>query len=337
MRPTALWFATAIAAFLSAPAAYFHLPKPPPESPLNAPTAVAKAAVLELHGTPVNVERLEAVFAEAQYDLGDVVGGRGRVPRILVGEVPQDLGDVPEVPRRKALFLATLLPIVMTVNEQIVAERAILEQIAGKIERGQRVSIGERMEINRIARAYDVIGPDDGGVLSGLEVDMPALMNELLERVAPMPVSLTLAQAAEESAWGLSRFATEGNALFGEYIWDDEIGMLPQRRRAGATHSLKPFRDLMEATLSYARNLNTHRAYEGFRDMRAKMLAAGKALDGAELAATLTRYSERGGDYVTAVRNLIRSNNLAALDAATFDEKLHLTQMARNELRDSES
>jgi Bax protein len=114
--------------------------------------------------------------------------------------------------------------------------------------------------------------------------------------------------------------------------------MLPQRRRPGATHSLKPFRDLMDATRSYARNLNTHRAYEGFRDMRAKMLAAGNALDGAALAATLTRYSERGGDYVAAVRNLIRSNNLAALDGATFNEKIHLTQMARNDRpRDSES
>jgi len=266
----------------------------------------------EVGGPSLAVAAVEKTFAAMGYDFSAVKTGQAAVPRVLVRSVPDDLAQVPEVDRRKDLFLGSLLPVVLAINEQLLAERAALEKLAAKIRFQERLSAKDAATLRALAVRYRVIAPNEEAV----DLTDASVIDELLLRAAPLPVSLALAQAAEESAWGLSRFASEGNALYGQWVWNDEAGMIPRGRREGQTHSVQAFDDIYQCTLSYAHNLNTHRAYDGFRRMRANMLNATGRLDGHALAGTLTRYSGRGHAYVEALRNIIRANDLGALDRA---------------------
>lgn len=274
---------------------------------------------VEIDVEPLSVETVENAFANIGYSLTGVREGQKGVARVLVKSVPDDLGQVPEVSRRKDLFIGSVLPLALAVNEQISFERREVEHIHGKLVAGKPLSGSESSELERLARVYRIIGDEDTGLA---ELDERALADELLLRVAPLPVSLVLAQAAEESAWGLSRFASEGNALYGQWVWNDDIGIVPKDRPAGQTHSVRAFRDVYESTLSYAHNLNTHRAYSGFRNKRAEMLSRGENLDGFVLAGTLTRYSGRGDAYIESLRTIIRGNNLGVLDRAQFIDRM---------------
>ena len=270
---------------------------------------------VEVSVDPLPVSAVEEAFAKLDYDVMKIRNGYG-VPRVLVRTVPDYLGQVPEVDRRKGLFLSAVLPLVLAVNEQIMRERDDIEGFAKKTRVQKNLKRAESEELERLARVYRVIDDEDVGAADDLnETEM---IDELLLRAAPLPVSLVLAQAAEESAWGLSRFAAEGNALYGQWVWNDEAGIIPKDRITGQTHSVRAFRDIYESTLAYAYNLNTHRAYEPFRRMLANMKAATGHLDGQTLAGALTRYSGRGQAYVESLRSIIRANDLAALDRARF-------------------
>jgi Bax protein len=125
---------------------------------------------------------------------------------------------------------------------------------------------------------------------------------------------MALAQAAEESGWGTSRFVLEGNALFGQYTFGTKYSLIPRAREAGKEHSIKAFPSLLEAVRSYAHNLNTHRAYRKFRDKREILRQNKKEITGDKLIAQLTNYSERGDKYVSAIRAIINVNRLKKLD-----------------------
>jgi Bax protein len=276
---------------------------------------------VEVSADPLPVAAVEDTFAKLDYDVSHVRLGSA-VPRVLVRTIPDDLGQVPEVERRKDLFLAAVLPLALAVNEQINAERSEIVAMSKKISSGERLTFLEREELDRLARVYRVIedaDENDEPEPNAPEINDSDLVDELLLRAAPLPVSLVLAQAAEESAWGLSRFAAEGNALYGQWVWNDGLGIIPKSRTDGQTHSVRAFRDIYESTLSYAHNLNTHRAYAAFRNMRANMIRGSGSLDGFALAGTLTRYSGRGQAYVSSLRSIIRSNDLSALDRAQLD------------------
>ena len=145
---------------------------------------------------------------------------------------------------------------------------------------------------------------------------MAEAANVLTKRVAPVPTALALAQAVEESAWGTSRFARDGNALFGQWVWNEEAGIVPRGQRDGPDYAVRAFESPLQSVQDYARILNTHWAYADFRDKRAALLEAGQPLDSWELAKTLTRYSERREDYVKSLHAIKRVNNLRPLDAA---------------------
>lgn len=281
---------------------------------------------------PLIVANLEQTFARIDYDLAQVRKG-SVVPRVLVRAIPDDLGQVPEVERRKSLFLGAVLPLVLAVNEQIMTERAKIETIAKKLKFHETLYADDLAELERLGKIYEVIEQPTESEDPDIDIqalDHAELVDELLLRIAPLPVSLVLAQAAEESAWGLSRYAAEGNALYGQWVWNDDAGIIPKNRRDGQTHSVQAFSDIYESTLSYAHNLNTHRAYKNFRHMRANMLNAKGVLDGHVLAGTLTKYSGRGTAYVESLRNIIRANDLAVLDRAKLsDQKKPETVAAR--------
>jgi len=143
-----------------------------------------------------------------------------------------------------------------------------------------------------------------------------AALDELLARVDIVPVSLALAQGAEESGWGTSRFAGEGNALFGQWSWDEKAMKPEQQRRAKGNYGIAAFETPLQSVMAHAQNLNTHRAYAGLRARRAEMRQSGQSPTGRALAATLTSYSERGEAYVKTLYSIMDFNHLDAADEA---------------------
>ena len=141
------------------------------------------------------------------------------------------------------------------------------------------------------------------------------LLTALLERVDIVPPSLAMAQSAEESGWGTSRFADLGNALFGQWTWSGGIEPLNKRQDKGS-YGIARFDTPLQSVEAYMRNLNTHAAYQSLRERRAAMRRAGERPDGYELAKTLTSYSERGEDYVHSLHAIMRVNKLQPADDA---------------------
>lgn len=200
---------------------------------------------------------------------------------------------------RKQAFFEYLEPVVAEINGDLRERRQRLDRIRDVLADSDDLLGRDRRWLERLGERYDVSAQD------------PTERTEaLLHRVDVIPVSLALAQAAIESGWGLSRFAREGNNLFGEWCFRDGCGLVPQARAGGARHEVRSFASVAAAMRSYMHNLNSHRAYRGLRDIRARARAAGREPTGLELAEGLDQYSERGQVYVVEVRSLIRSNNL---------------------------
>ena len=151
---------------------------------------------------------------------------------------------------------------------------------------------------------------------SDLDIRDRALQDELIRRIDTLPPSLVLAQAAEESGWGTSRFAVEGNALFGMWTWGDE-GITPQQQRSEhGDHKIASYETPQQSVIAYMHNLNTHQSYETLRVRRAELRSAGTKVTGWELAKTLTKYSERGQEYVDSLHALMKTNMLMPTDDA---------------------
>jgi Bax protein len=242
---------------------------------------------------------LEQAFGDLGYDLDSVRSEDAPVPRRFLDALPDDFAEV-TTDRRKALFLGAMLPLVLRVNEHLAADRARLLEIRSAIARG---ATPVPDDVRWLAGRHAVYGTREGDLRS------------LAIRLDSVPVSLALAQAAIESGWGTSRFARDGNALFGQWTLSDEVlGLVPADRPAGATYRVRAFSDLLRATWKYALNLNTHPAYRAFRRERAALRARGEALTGRALAATLHAYSERGDAYVDEVLTIISANHLAELN-----------------------
>ena len=233
-----------------------------------------------------NAERLDQAFHRMGYRLDRVAQGAA-VPPLFLPAVPTDLAELPEVETKKRVFLRLMLPLVLVVNEEIIEDRRRLEAMAaGKAAR-------DESWLAELAARY------------GAEGASPV---QLLRRVDVVPPSLALAQAAEESGWGTSRFVREANNLFGHV--GEEVA--PEGDQDGPR--MAAFASLHEAVRAYVHNLNTHPAYEGLRVARTKARARGAFPDGHSLAGALTRYSERGQAYVDTIRALIRAQ-LAAIQS----------------------
>lgn len=248
-------------------------------------------------------ERVARTFADLGYDLDRVRRGEQTVPRVMLASLPHDLAKLDSIEQRKAMFLATVLPVALYVNEKVLEQRRVLEAMHDCVRRDVKLGSRAKAWLRTVADLYD--GEPDIGYL--------------LTRVDAVPPSLLLAQAAIESAWGTSRFAQEGNALFGEYTYKHHRGLLPRALTTDARFRVRHFEHMVESVVSYVRNLNTHPAYEGFRIRRATFRAIGGAPDGLTLASELSRYSERRHVYVRELRTVIRANRLNAFDDAALE------------------
>ena len=234
--------------------------------------------------------------------------------RGLVSEVSEEEHVVSELPdfesygdteARKEAFFSYLTTFVEAENRKIIETRALLQPMWEVVRLGQPLTDVEYATMLDVAEEYRL----DAAELSNRQV-----MRELMKRVDVIPTSLVLAQAANESAWGMSRFAREGNNIFGQWCFDEGCGLVPSRRGQDATHEVRAFSSVQASVSAYFRNLNTNHSYEDMREMRAQMRVQGRSLDSMVLARGLTRYSERGMAYVSELQDIIRINRLSALD-----------------------
>lgn len=258
--------------------------------------------------------RLGSLLKGRGLDLRAIRAGQRRVPAVLVAAIPPDLGDVADVDTRKALFFGMTLPLVLTANAEVLADRDRLLRLATIRRLGHPLPRPDTAWLHTIADRYGVHDPTDGP-----SVPAEDLIRKLLIHVDAVPAGLALAQAAEESGWATSRFAREGNALFGQWTWDD-AGMVPEDRAAGATHRVRAFDTPLESVRAYLFNLNTHRAYAGFRSRRAELRATGETPSTEALVGALTEYSERGAAYVRTLQAIVAANGLSDLDASQLAE-----------------
>ena len=205
-----------------------------------------------------------------------------------VASLPTDLKSL-TVAERKARFIEILLPLILRENERLEARAIGLELAIAK---------NDQDEIDRLKTLYR---------LSKFDGDDEALFAELRLRIAPIPPSLALAQAAVESGWGLSRFAEEGNALFGQWAWSADAGIKP-REASNSRAVIRSFSTLYESVVAYMHNLNTHFAYAPLRERRKDLRDAGEDVTGFILAEHLAPYAETGEKYIFTLKSMIRQN-----------------------------
>ncbi|MCF3627831.1 glucosaminidase domain-containing protein [Thalassospiraceae bacterium LMO-SO8] len=248
-----------------------------------------------------SVTALHDWFAELNYDLDHIQDGNAHVPPAFLASLPPDLGNVPETAMRKRLFFQAVLPLILRANQEILTDRKRLWQLHADQRLGRRIAPADRLWLTAMAERYKV--PADNLAL-------------LIRRIDVIPPSMALAQAAEESGWGTSRFARQGNAIFGQWTTADGPGLVPRDRDGDKDHKVRAFNKLIDSVRAYMLNLNTHRAYRELRRARAALRRSGEPLNGHTLARFLHRYSERGDDYVGAIRAMIEANGLDRLDDA---------------------
>jgi Bax protein len=244
----------------------------------------------------INLRKISGAIG---YRLQDV-RRHGEVPRIFIETLPSDLGQIQQADERKRTFIKLALPLILHANDLIRQDRERIVSLQLRSQHGEFISIGDKAWLTNKMTQYGV---------KSLDYD------DLLRRVDVIPPSLALAQSAEESGWGTSRFAREGNALFGQRTWRKGDGMVPQKRADGQKFRVRTFEYLIDGVKSYAGNLNTHFAYKDFRKARVAMRQSGEQLNGVDLATALRQYSERGDDYIKAIHAIIRVNGLTEYDA----------------------
>jgi Bax protein len=244
---------------------------------------------------------LDSKFNQVGFDLSEVRDGAA-VPRLTLVSLPRDLPDLRSVQARKNLFVRVILPLVLQANEDVHKDRARLLNLAARQ--------GDLGQANRVwlLKLADTYGVE--------ESDRRKLFAELKRRVDIVPPSLALAQGAEESGWGTSRFALEGNAVFGQWTYKQGQGIVPAQREAGKRHEIKAFSGLRNSIAAYVHNLNTHWAYVEFRTGRADARKGGGDLEGAMLIGTLHKYSQRGQDYIHTIKTIMRVNGFSVFDRA---------------------
>lgn len=281
------------------------LPKPVGKQPITQPITMASLDSTSTDGHIGSVAALDAHFEQIDYDLANVRELGNNVPRLYLKQLPADIADVTSVETRKRVFIKAILPVVLRVNEDILAAREKLRDLRGILDSGMSLTDDQRKWLYEMADRYE---------------SDPYDWDAFMARVDIIPPSLAIAQAAEESGWGTSRFAREGNALFGQYTFAAANGMLPEERASGRRHLIRAYSSLVEGVRSYMHNLNYHRAYREFRGARKWLRDRSQPIDGDKLAGELLRYSERGAKYVKTIRTIMRANNLAPLDGAQLHD-----------------
>jgi Bax protein len=238
---------------------------------------------------------IEELFKSTNYSLDDVRKNK-LVKPISLTLLPKEIKKIENTKKRKDLFIQIILPLVIKENNKIRFDRKKLFNILNKSKNTK----AENTWINLKFKQYGVANKD----LSTLKI-----------RMDEVPISMAIAQAAKETGWGTSRFAQEGNALFGQWTWTGE-GLKPTDSDNSSTHKVMKFKVLQASVRAYQRNLNTHSSYRNFRVVRAELRDEGKKLDSMILSEYLDKYAETGKEYVKVLQQIIKQNNLSDFDDA---------------------
>ncbi len=210
-----------------------------------------------------------------------------------------DFSNDQDVPTKKLRFFRFLLPLVDEENERLLDLRMRLSYIHDHVRWNRDVDHEDRAWLMDVIEEFRIPETD---------IHSDTFWEIALLRVDALPDHLVLAQAANESAWGTSRFAREGNNLFGQWCFREGCGLIPNDRPAGATYEVARFDSVGQSIGSYMHNLNTGRTYRHLREIRASARSEGLQPDASAMAAGLMSYSERGEDYIQELRSMIRYN-----------------------------
>ena len=243
----------------------------------------------------LNASTIEELFKETDYNLEDVRETK-LVKPIRLSLLPEEMRKIENTKKRKTLFIQIVLPLIIEENTKVKLDRIRLFNILNKSNNTQ----SEKNWINAKFKQYGVVNKD----LSTLKIRMDIV-----------PTSIAIAQAAKETGWGTSRFALEGNALFGQWTWSGE-GIKPSGAKSDTTHKVMRFKILKSSVKAYIRNLNTHSSYRSFRMARAELRDKKKGLDSLILANYLDKYAETGIEYVKILKQIIKQNRLTDFDDA---------------------
>lgn len=214
---------------------------------------------------------------------------------------PPDFSEYPAGSERKAAFFSYFSPIVAELNEDILEDRQ-------KVKAACDAGGSPASSLSSLAEQYRV---DDS------ELSDDAFCSEMLRRVDIIPASLALAQGANESAWGTSRFAQQGNNFFGQWCFKKGCGIVPNGRDSGKNHEVADFRSPSDSVASYMLNINRHDAYKPLRKIRGSLRSEDKPISGLALTWGLNKYSERGEEYGEELRAMIKFNELSQYNEHT--------------------
>ncbi len=250
---------------------------------------------LEVDTVRLNASTIKQLFEDTNYTLNDV-REKKLVKPVALTLLPQEIKMIENTKKRKEFFIQIVLPLILKENNNIRLDRKRLFTIINK-------SNNTKLELKWLEKKFKQYGVSSKD-LSILKI-----------RMDEIPVSLALAQAAKETGWGTSRFAQEGNALFGQWTWSGE-GLKPKDSDKNEGHKVMKFNVLQASVRAYQRNLNTHSSYKDFRKARAQLRDQGKNLDSLVLAEYLDEYAETGDKYVEVLQKIIKQNNLKDFDDA---------------------
>ena len=250
---------------------------------------------LETDTVRLSASTIKQLFEDTGYNLKEVRKTK-LVKPVALTLLPQEIKMIENVKKRKEFFIQIVLPLIIQENNNIRLDRKTLFHIINK-------SNNTDSELKWLVKKYKQYGVNSRD-LSVLKI-----------RMDEIPTSLAIAQAAKETGWGTSRFAQEGNALFGQWTWSGE-GLRPKNAEKGKGHKVMKFNVLQASVRAYQRNLNTHSTYKEFRKARAELRDANKSLDSMKLSNYLNKYAETGNQYVEVLQKIIMQNKLKDFDDA---------------------
>ena len=238
----------------------------------------------------LKTETVIQLFKDVDYDLRTVRNEK-LVKPIYFTQFPRDLDNLQSVQLKKETFIKIVLPLIVAENEKILDDRLKLKTLIEK----KFTTDTEKQWLRQKLLEYKVKKGD---------------LEELLFRMDMIPASIALAQAAKESGWGTSRFALEGNAIFGQWTWDGQ-GIAPLKRDGDKNHKILKFPILRASVKAYKNNLNTHKSYSKFREKRKQLRDKKKSITGLSLTETLKNYAQTGSEYTKILNQIITQNRLS--------------------------
>ena len=252
-------------------------------------------------GNNIDARTVISLFEEENYNLKDIRDGKAVEP-IFLSKLPTGIDKIDNITDRKKLFIKVILPLIIYENNQIDEDRDFLNQIL----REKNITPEESQWLDKKFTEYKVSNKN---------------IEELKVKMDIIPPSIALAQAAYESGWGTSRFAMEGNSLFGVRTWQKGKGMVPLERDEQSNFEVKSFKIIRASISAYKKNLNTHASYKEFREARAEQRNKKNKISGLELAKFLDKYSEIGYEYADRLKKIIQQNSLTDFDDSILSRK----------------